>query len=353
MSETPFPPDRYARLTDDLGRLAGGAGPSVLLQAEAVVALEALAHGIGRSERPVLSIESSRYGRLTSAWLRAAGAPVTVLDLPDGEPADPDRVDALLRAAPATAAVLLTQAEVLTGVAHPVDDIAAVAHRHGAAVAVDAVAAVGGLAAPRGADAVVIGPQKALGGPAGLSVATLSDRGWALLDRQDDTYASTLNLPYLRRAAAESAAAGALPGTPSVPELAAAERAVAAVEAEGIEARIARHHATRAAVRAGLLAAGLTPWVADERHASPLATTVAVPSGVAARDLAWRAAAAGGHWVAGDTTPRGAYLRVSHYGRHATLARALGELVALTHAAGADTGAAAQAAADAWLAAAP
>lgn len=346
MSDTVFPPDRYRRITDGLGRLAGDAGPSVLVQAEAVVALEALAHGIGRAGRPVLSIESSRYGRLSTAWLRAAGAQVTTLELADGEAADPQRVDDLLRAAPQIAAVLVTQAEVLTGVAHPVDRIVEVAHRHDAAVAVDAVAAVGGLAAPQNADAVVIGPQKALDGPSGLSVATLSERGWALLARGDETFPSVLSLPHLRHHARN----GTVPGTPSVPELEAAERALAAVRAEGIEARIARHHAARAAIRAGLRAAGLTPWVAAEEHANTLAATVAVPPGLDARELAARAVVSGGHWVHAGSTERGAYLQVSHYGRRATLAHVLGELAALAHAAGrpGDVGNAAEAASAAW-----
>ncbi|MEU6608283.1 aminotransferase class V-fold PLP-dependent enzyme [Streptomyces shenzhenensis] len=346
MSGTAFPPDRYRRITDGLGRLAGGAGPSVLVQAEAVVALEALAHGIGLAGRPVLSIESSRYGRLSTGWLRAASAQVTVLELPDGEAADPQRVDDLLRAEPNTAAVVFTQAEVLTGVAHPADDIVEVAHRHDAAVAVDAVAAVGGLAAPRNADAVVIGPQKALDGPSGLSVATLSERGWALLGGQDETFASVLSLPYLRHSARDQG----VPGTPSVPELEAAERALAAVEAEGIEARIARHHAARAAIREGLRAMGLTPWVVAEQHANTLATTVEVPPGADARELAGRAVASGGHWVYGGSTERGAYLQVSHYGRRAALAHVLGELAALGRAAGhfADVGDAAEAASEAW-----
>lgn len=351
MSDTVFSPARYQALADGLGRLAGDAGPSVLVQAEAVVALEALAHGIGLTGRPVLCVESSAYGRLSSAWLRAAGAQVTALELEPGEPAVPERIEELLRVVPETAAVVITQAEVITGVAHPVDDIVEAAHRHDVAVAVDAVAAVGGLAAPRAADAVVIGPQKALDGPAGLSVATLSERGWALLDRQDRTHPSVLSLPYLRH----HARTGKVPGTPSVPELEAAERALATVEAEGLPTRLSRHRAARAALRTGVVAAGLTPWVRSERDANPLATTVAVPPSVDGRELAGRAAAAGGHWVHGGGTSRGEYLQVSHYGRHAALPRVLGELAALTRAAAeaghpTGAGAAADAAADAWFA---
>ncbi len=349
-SPAPFTAARYHRVADRLGVLAGGAGPTVLVQAEAVVALEALAHGLGRSARPVLSIESSRYGRWSTGWLRAAGAPVTALELPDGELVDPDRVDDLLARLPGAAVVVVTQAETLTGVVHPVDRLAEVAHAHGALLAVDAVAAVGGLPAPRDADAVVVGPQKAVQGPAGLSAVTLSEAGWALLESaQDPRTPSVLNLPYLRRADE----LGTVPGTPSVLELVAAEDALDALDREGLAVRLDRHARTRDAVRAGLRAAGLTPWVREDAAASTLATTVAVPAGADAAGLAALAQAAGGRWEVGGATPRGPYLRVGHHGRDAGLPRALTEVVTLAAAARdlglpADPGAGAVAAARAW-----
>lgn len=363
-----FGPERYRALVSGLQEIVTGGpartdGPgrsTVLVQAEAIVALEAAAHGVGttlaRAGAAAVSVESSRYGRVFSDWLARAGARVLRIPLPDGEPLDPGHLGDVLAANPEVRAVALTHGEALTGVLHPLAAVARTAHAAGACVVLDAVATIGAAEPPREADLTVIGLQKALGGGFGLSAVTLTAAGRALLTGQDPTAPSMLSLPYLARLQEECLAAGALPGEPSRSELAIAEGALDGLSAEGASARRARHRQTAAALRAALRGAGLEPLVRADAAANPLATTVLLPHGVQTEAVLTTTTALGARWAEGGTTPRGTYLRVSHYAAGATFERALTDAVALAHALrahGSDPGAAARAALAAWQGAVP
>jgi len=72
-----------------------------------------------------------------------------------------------------------------------------------------------------------------------------------------------------------------LPQIPHHLETRALDAALARIEEEGgIERTILRHRRSRAAARAGIRAAGLAPWVAEEEMAAAIATLVACPSGL-------------------------------------------------------------------------
>ena len=72
----PFPAERVASLADRLARLIGTSGDVLLIQAEAVVALEAVAASLGRPGVKAINIVTSPYGVWFGRWLRRAGASV-------------------------------------------------------------------------------------------------------------------------------------------------------------------------------------------------------------------------------------------------------------------------------------
>ena len=272
----PFPAERYGALADRLGCLIGCPGDVLWVQGEAILALEALATSLSRPGLRAVNVVTSPYGALFGGWLRRGGAQVVDVVAPAGLPVSADAVEAALRQHGADV-VALVHAESASGICNPLEAIAALAHAAGAIVVVDAVASVGGHPldmARMGLDAVVVGPQKGLAGPSGLSAVALSPRAWALIDRPDARRASALALMDLKAQWLDTGR-GALPGMPAFLEWWALDAALDRIEVEGLEAVIARHQRARRAARAAIQTFGLRPWVAREGDGSALVTAAA------------------------------------------------------------------------------
>ena len=181
----PYPAEGYARLADRIGRLLRTTSDILLIQGEAIVALEAAATSIATPAISALNIVTSPYGKLFGDWLRRGGA--TVLDV-TAEPAKPVTIDAFasaLDAAPGINLVSLVHAESASGILNPLPEIARLAKARGAVVVLDAVASFGGHELDidgLGIDIAVIGPQKALAGSSG-PLGYLSQRESVAADR--------------------------------------------------------------------------------------------------------------------------------------------------------------------------
>lgn len=250
--------------------------------------------------------------------------------------------------------VAIVHAEAATGSANPLDDLAPLVRAHGALLVVDAVASIGAhRVAPSAwpADVVVVGAQKALAGPAGVSALSISERPWQLI--QENPAApreSILSLLDLRDGWLRTGRS-AIAGTPASLETAALRQALARVQAEGLAGVINRHRAAAAATRAGVRELGLAPWITDDRGVATVVTTVSSPAGVSAAALITGAKAAGSR-ITGATPGSVATttFRVNHTGRAANLEPVLMELLALAAALGRTASAAVEAASAVWFA---
>lgn len=335
----PFPATGYAPLADAVGRILGTRNDVLLIQAEAAVALEAVAQSLGAGQR-VLNVVTSLYGRWFGDWLRRAGAEVTDLAPEPGQPVMLEAVEAALRGPYDMLA--LVHAESAYGILNPLPEIVALAKARGMLVVVDAVASVGGHALAvddLGIDVAVIGPQKALGGQAGVSAMSVSKAAWERVAPQGAA-PSILSLADQRVLWLETGR-GALPGTPSALEFYALQQAIARVEAEGLAALCARHARAAAAARAGARALTGREWVAPEQ-ASNLVTAVALPDGVSAARIVQ------GDLSAGVGLNGDRLIRLNHTGPRARLDTVLGDLARLGHALGIAAGPALSAAEEAW-----
>lgn len=280
----PFPADGFAKLADRLAALLHTDHDVLLVQGEAIVALEAAAASIASPAIHALNIVTSPYGRMFGGWLRRGGAQVVDLAAEAGMPIAAVAVEAALAARPETNLLALVHAESATGILNPLPEIAALAKAHGALLVVDAVASAGGHPLDvdaLGIDICAIGPQKSLGGPAGVSALSVSAAAWAAVDRPDAPASSILSLTDHRRLWLE-AGRGALPGMPSALEWHALEAALDRFEAEGLKSAVARHAQAAAAARAGLSALGAELWIDDPARASNLVTVARLPSGISA-----------------------------------------------------------------------
>ena len=314
----PFPAEAVAGLADRLARLIGTSGDVLFVQAEAVTALEAAAASLGRPGVKAINVVTSPYGAWFGRWLRKAGAAVVEIRAEPARPVSLRAVAATLDAHPDASLIAVVHAESASGIRNPIEAILPLARQRGLLTVVDAVASLGGHAFNAdalGADVVAVGPQKALAGPTGISAVAVSARAWAAIDRPDAPTASTLSLLDQKRLWLD-AGRGALPGTPSPLELWALQAALDRVEAEGLDSIIDRHAEAAAAARDGLLALGLTPWVAAG-EASHLVTSFAVPADIEVDGFLTHLRAADPEVSLGVGAGAGRLVRLNHTGRRA------------------------------------
>ncbi|MGI5442513.1 pyridoxal-phosphate-dependent aminotransferase family protein [Streptomyces shenzhenensis] len=332
----PLTAARFAAVEDRVARLLGTRQDVVIMQGEALLPLEGAIRGTAGPGTIALNVITGPYGQTFGNWLRDCGATVVDLAVPFHTAVTADGIRAALAAHPEIDFVSLVHAEAATGNTNPVAEIGEVVRAHGALFYLDAVASVGAepvLPDAWGVDLCVIGAQKAMGGPAGVSAVSVSERAWTRMAANPRaprrSYLSLLDWKERWIDAGRTA----LPHAPAQLEMLALEACVERIESVGLDAVTARHRSAALATRAGALAlgGGLEPYVHEAADAAPVATTLRVPPGVVASELVDRALAsdpalplaAGGGALAKEM------IRVNHYGADATVEAVRGSLAAL------------------------
>jgi alanine-glyoxylate transaminase/serine-glyoxylate transaminase/serine-pyruvate transaminase len=231
-------------------------------------------------DQVVIGVNGFFGGRMVEIC-RRLGADVTVVEAVWGTPLQPEMMQAAIESTPRLKLVACVHAETSTGVMQPLEEIVAIAHRHGALFLADAVTSLGGIAVnidSVGVDVCYSGSQKCLGAPPGISPITVSDRAmeaaaarrtpvsswyydWSLLGAYYDgghAYHHTVpvNLLYAVRAA------------------------LAEVVAEGLEPRFERHRVVSDQLLEGLAEQGIAPF-APATVRLPMLNAVHIPEQVA------------------------------------------------------------------------
>ena len=173
--------ERFDRLGAGVASLLETRLDVVLPQAEAVLPLEAAARGLGRPGLCALNLDTHPYGATFGRWLAESDRGVIGLESPRNQAVRPEAVEVALRENPEISLVSFAHAEAATGVANDAAAISGLVREHGALLVIDVVASFGANEVHLddwGVDVAVLGPQKALAGPAGISIAALSTRAW-------------------------------------------------------------------------------------------------------------------------------------------------------------------------------
>ncbi|GAB1334915.1 alanine--glyoxylate aminotransferase family protein [Streptomyces sp. E-15] len=332
----PLSAERFAAIEDGVARLLRTRQDVLITQGEALLPLEGAIRAAAGPGTVALNVITGPYGQTFGNWLRDAGATVHDISVPFHTAVAADQVREAFAAHPEIDFVSLVHAEAATGNTNPVAEIGEAVREQGALFYLDAVASVGAepvLPDAWGVDLCVIGAQKAMGGPAGVSAISVSERAWARMAANPNaprrSYLSLLDWKERWIDAGRKA----LPHAPAQLEMLALQACLERIESDGLEAVMARHRRAALASRAGAVAlgGGLEPYVYEERDAAPVATTLRVPSGVVASELVARALesdpalplAAGGGALAKEM------IRVNHYGADATPGAVRGSLAAL------------------------
>ncbi|KNB49547.1 pyridoxal-phosphate-dependent aminotransferase family protein [Streptomyces caatingaensis] len=325
----------FARVEDKIAALMRTRETVVAMQGEALLPLEACIRSAVRPGSTALNVVTGPYGETFGGWLRSCGADVVTVTAPFSGAVSPGEIAAALREHPAIDFVSLVHAEAATGNTNPVAEIGRVVREHGALLMLDAVASVAAeplLTDEWGVDLCVIGGQKAMAGPAGVSAVSVSARAWERIAANEAApRRSYLSLLDWKERWIDGGRA-VLPHAPAQLEMLALEQAADRVAAVGLDAVITRHRAARGATRAGVRAlGGLTPYVVRLEDAAPVATTLRAPDGTDAREIVAAALAsdasvplqAGGGALAKEM------IRVNHYGTAADRGVVLASLAAL------------------------
>jgi aspartate aminotransferase-like enzyme len=331
----PYPAAGYALLADRTAKLLNSSHDILLMQGEAILSLEAVATSIARPSLHALNIVTSPYGAWFGTWLRRGGVDVTDLTAAAGKSISFEAVKQAIETAERPFDLLaLVHAESASGILNPLDEIAELAAAHGIFTVVDAVASVGGHGLDVNKsklDIVVIGPQKALGGPAGISAISISPKAWDYFQHQGAPRLSILSIMDQKELWLDQGR-GALPGTPSSLEFFAYQAALDRIDQEGFDAVLARHEATTKATRRAINAAGLKLW-ADDHNSSNLVTAAIVPETITRVDLMQRLATIANHTIGEAVGPGTDHLiRINHTGPNAQLSVVAANVRALAQA---------------------
>ena len=244
----------YARVLERLKTVFGTANDVLVFASSGSGAMESAVANLLRPGDPALVASCGKFGERWAELCDAYGAATIHWETEWGQRVDPAALDAQLAAAPGVEVVFTQLSETSTGVVNDVRELAEVAHRHGALIAVDAVSGLGAVPCPQdewGLDVVVAGSQKALMAPPGLGFVSA---GEAALERAAAAPGRRYYFDWGRTAAGQRKEPPDSPFTPAVGLVQALEVALGLIAEEGLEQVYRRHdllgRATRAAARA-------------------------------------------------------------------------------------------------------
>ena len=267
--------------------------PTLILQAEPAVAIEAAAASLISKDDVVLNLASGVYGKGFGYWSARYHKDMVEIEVPYNEAIGADAVERAFEQRPDISIVSVVHHDTPSGTVNPLNEIGAVVESKGALLLVDAVSSFGGMDVDPvscHSDVFITGPGKCLGGTPGVTTVAVSDDAWRHMEANPDSPRASI-LSYLDWKSAWNRNEP-FPFTPSISEIGGLAEAIDCYLEEGPERVWARHALTAAACRAGATAMGCALWPASEAIAAPTTTAIRVPDGLtdkaiieAARDL--------------------------------------------------------------------
>jgi aspartate aminotransferase-like enzyme len=226
-----------------------------------------------------VGLENGKFGeRMAELATRYAGDSAVTLQTPWGGGFDLDAVETQLQEG--ATSVNFTLNETSTAVMNQGKEIAALCRKYDALSIADTITATGNVPVPMdewNLDVSIVGSQKCIGGPSGLSFVGVSERAYEKLD--SPSYYLDLK-KHIDRAEKDNQT----PFTAAVPLHLACVEALDMVFEEGLEARFARTKNLAAACQAAAEAAGLE-LAAQEGFRSDTVTSIRYPDGVKDGDI--------------------------------------------------------------------
>lgn len=269
--------DIQARLKPILGRAAA----PHLFASTGIGAMESAVVNVAGPGQRVLIANNGQWGPVFRRLAEAIGAEVDEVTSPLGSPVDLEGIERALKGK-AYAAVLAVHSESSTGVLTDLKALGGIVAQTPALLAVDSVSGLGGAEMRQddwGIDVVVSASQKALMCPPGLALASVSDKAWEVIRRDDRGPRSYFDYRRFR----PNSEKGEPTYTAPVSMLNAMHEALTMIGEEGLDATLARHLRLSSALAAGAVALGFS--VFPKGTPSPTLVVLLTPEGIDATAL--------------------------------------------------------------------
>ncbi len=283
-------------------------GPVAVISGSGTAGLEAMLGSMLRREDRVLCLTNGKFGERMPE-IASRYAHVDRLDFPWGKAVDPETVKAKLDEG-GYRALTLCHNETSTAVTNPAQQLGVLAREAGLLYLVDGITSVGGLPVNMegwGIDAIVLGSQKCVAAPAGLSAVALSKNGYEALHEGGPYYTNL-------KAHVDRLEKGDTPYTPAIHLFLAFREALLMLKEEGLQARLDRTARLGQACRDAGQALGLRLFP-DVEYASNTVSAFLYPDGV--RDEEFRTRLRDEHRVmvaGGQGQLRDKIFRIGHMG---------------------------------------
>lgn len=278
--------DTFRRTEEKAKQVFKTKNDMLLMQGEAIVALEGAARSLTTPGMKVLNLVQGVFGKGMGYWLESFGAELHEIEVGYNEAVDPEAVEAYLAANPGIELVTAVHSETPSGTVTNCEEIGPIAKRYGALTLIDAVSSIGGLEFETDEwqlDVVVTGAQKCLGGPPGIGLVSVSPAAWQKMEQNPNAPRSSyVSLLDWKEKWLEG---DAFPFTPSVSDVHGVESVLDQVLEEGLDSAIRRHAQAAAVTRAGVQAMGLELWAASESIAANCVTSVRLPDSLSHLDV--------------------------------------------------------------------
>ena len=281
-----------------------------ILSGSGTAAMEAAVENFGRDRR-IACLVNGKFGERLYKISQGYGT-ATEIASPWGSPLDLGALESRLEEG--VDLVTLVHNETSVGIKNPVEEVGKLIRRHNALLVMDGITSIGGdvVEADRwGVDIALVGSQKCLAAPAGLSAISVSKRAWDLLCQKRPYY---LDLASYRKSAANTPME--TPFTPAVPLFLALHEALVMAENEGIAPRIERHRRLSNAVRAAAGAWGIPLFPKlDALHSySNTVTAFSYPPGIKDSEMRGRVKKMGIEIAGGQDQMKGKIFRIGSMG---------------------------------------
>jgi aspartate aminotransferase-like enzyme len=266
----------YARVLRRLKTVFQTEGEVLVFASSGTGAMESAVANLARPGEPALVASCGKFGERWAELCDAYGARTVHWRTEWGRKVDPAELDRMLSAEDGVEVVFTTLSETSTGIVNDVSELTAVAHRHGALIAVDAVSGLGAVPIPQdlwGVDVVVSGSQKALMSPPGLGFAS---PGAAALERAAASPGRRFYFDWGRTLSGQLADPPDSPFTPAVGLVQALDVALALIEEEGLERVFERHRLLGRATREAAAALDLE-LLGDGGDGANVVTAIRLP----------------------------------------------------------------------------
>lgn len=255
---------------------------SYFLTGSGTSAMEAAIANILEKGDKVINVVGGKFGERLQQLTEVFGGESIEVTVPWGQAADPAEIKRVVEENDDVKALTMIHNESSTAVVNPIKEVGEIMKDTDALFVVDTVSSLAGDTVKvdeYGIDICLSGSQKCIAAPPGMSMLTLSDDAWNVVDKvESPTY--YLNMKKMRKSGEKSQT----PYTPSVSMTYAMNEALSMVLEEGLDARIKRHHTNAEATRQAAKALGLELFAREGDYSNTL-TGIKMPEGVTDKEL--------------------------------------------------------------------